>query len=980
MVTTDTKLIEVTAGTLTTAVSTVSVTSNTVTTSINTGVVTPLIESTDVQEELLNVVISGLGEENIPDARLFKFVADNFNLNEQAVIRVFKSLSELSTAEDQVRKLLQKALIDATSNSEVFVKVWTAYRTFTDSANSTEVLQKDFHKVLADLANAPDLLTTSVGKYLSDVTALANLSYAVILVGKTLQDQTIGFSDVLSRIVQFNRTFEDTLFTTDDFLGAANIDDDQIATVLKVLIDWATPQETFSVDLIRPDITDQALVAEQAALLSSIPKFDQIEASEAQFSDIDLLKIDPVTTAEQQIFDITKPDRLDQAVTNEQASISNIKPFTDDTTNSEEVSSLFNQVSLDETTNSEEYSFDVESIGTDIADASESIELGLSKTAADDILSVSELLLTKLIGININEIDYFLEDYTFDSSNYTFKAVHANDAITQIIVSKTIQDLVDATDDFEGAANIDDDQIATFDKVAVDYIGFYEAFDRLVDYIRLFTETANALDQVSLQAEKVAFDQISNTDDVNTSVTKNVTEQASLAEVLEFNAQQQSLDQAGVLEQAELSSILPKIENITSTDAIVTFYEAIREFNELTNSSIQVEKLLQKVSVDLSTVSELIQQTVSKVLAEEITNTEQLSFDYSAEYSDLVDATDDFYGAANIDDDQIAAFDKVIADYVDYSETVVTVAEFYRVFIELAGSTDLAVLNFAKVLVEIANISDILSIEFDTAREEIATATDTISNGPSIVAADSIAQSDLFTKSIEPAKYETVTLDEVVNYTASAEKLELLNTLETDTKDITVIYSDIGSILETFVSEFIAYRDFYENITQTDLVNLTVNKNTTETSITSDLVTTSSNKQLLDTGAISEVFSKIITSEFTDSLVATDDFEGVANIDDDQIADFQKSVSDYTSNSEVITRVVTFLRTVTESQILSEVFTVVNNKVFLDITNSSDTVQLLATTSKSDNVATSQSISLTLQSYFSGDYAQLGYTGETYTY
>lgn len=113
---------------------------------------------------------------------------------------------------------------------------------------------------------------------------------------------------------------------------------------------------------------------------------------------------------------------------------------------------------------------------------------------------------------------------------------------------------------------------------------------------------------------------------------------------------------------------------------------------------------------------------------------------------------------------------------------------------------------------------------------------------------------------------------------------------------------------------------------------------------------------------------------------ATDDFYGLANIDDDQYVSFQKSVSDYATNQEVFSTLTTFLRSVNESQYLSERFAAVVNKAISDITNSSDTVTLLTAPNKLESVSTSQTISLTLQSYFSQDYVELGYTGETYTY
>lgn len=977
----DTKLIEVTGGGLTAQVPDVSVTSSTVTPEITADVAAPLIDSPDTKEKLLEVVVTGLGEENIPDARLFKFLSDKFKLQEAVVRQVFKNLNDLTSTDDQARKLLQKVLSDATTNSDVFNRVWVALRSFTESTSNTELVQKDFAKAILDLANAPDLLTTSVGKYLLDVTALANLSYAVMLVGKDLQDQTIGFQDVLSTIVDFNRTFEDTAFTTDDFYGAANIDDDQIATVFKVLLNWVTPQETFSVDLDRPDITDQSTVSEQAELLVELPKFDQVSKSDLQFSTIAPNKLDQVSNTEQQVFVVTKPDLQDQALALEQASVSSTKPVFDQTTNADAVSNTVGQTSQESTTTSELYNFDVSKADRfDTATALEQAELSVTTTLVPDSFSVGELILNKLIGINVNEIDYFLEDYTFDSTNYTFKAVHATDTITQVTVSKDLVDLVDATDDFYGAANIDDDQIAAFDKVLVDYVGFYEAFDRVVAYIRLFAETATALEQVELTAQKALSNQTANSELFTVLTEKSVLDQALLAESQVFEAEQTSFDQATLSEQALLDLVLPKTDTVSNSDTVATFYQAVRQFNELTNSSVQVEKLLETVYSDLGTLSDALLQTVEKILADQTANTEQLAFDFFAEHSDLVDATDDFYGAANIDDDQIAAFDKVLADYATNSETVVTVAEFYRTFLEAFVVADQAVLDFVKQLTELAVITEVVALDFGTSRQETVAALDTPVLDFDTSRQELVQQTDLFTQSIEPNKFEVTTTSDTTVYDIGQQKLETALTSEVVAADVLTDRSDIATIIETFISEFVAYRDFYETVTQTDVVDLHPNKSALETFQLSDAQVFGINSRIADTTATSEVVGKDSTTEFTDLVDATDDFAGAATIGDDQYAEFQKSINDYAAGSEVFSTLTNFLRSVNESQVLSEVFAAATDKALSDINNSSDTVNLLTQPSKLDAVATFQLISLTLQSYFSEDYAQLGYTGETYTY
>jgi hypothetical protein len=980
---TDIRQILLTATTYDGQVETAAIVGNAPATSeIASGIPGNLPVITQLNDVALNVKVTGMGEENVPDPRLFKFLADSFKLQEKAIFQVYKGLADLTTTEEQVRKLLQKVLEDIATNTDTFDRVWTAYRTYSDSTTNSELLQKDFEKVLLDVSNSTDLLSTNVGKYLEDITALANLSYAVILVGKSLQDQTIGLSEVVDRLVDFNRTFEDSVFMTDDFFGDANIDDDQYAQVYKVVLEWLTLTETFAVDVTKPDLIDQSIVSEQAYLSPELPKFDQIVNSDLQFSSIEPVKQDQTLTSEQQTFEVDKPDLEDQTTTSDTQSLDVVKPdLIDQTTATEEAVKLIEQVKQDQFgTQNEQYYFDV-----DKPDIEENIVVSedINKdydTSRDELISIAESLFVKLIGLNINEIDYFLEDYVFDVEDYTFKAVHARDQITEVTVTKLVEDLVDSTDDFYGEANIDDDQVATVDKVVADYITFSDAFDRLVNYIRLFAETTTLLDQLQFDSAKVLADQITNQELLNFDNFKTTNDQATTQEVQSFDVLQTSSDQITSSEQAVLSPSTVYTDQFTNSDEFSRFYEAVRQFTELTQTTERVEQLVERVSTDQVIFADLVAQTIEKLSLDQASTTEQQTFDFYGVYEELVDATDDFYGAANIDDDQIATVDKVLSDYATNSETIITVAEFYRTFLEVAANTDLATFDFAKSVLEIVTTSEVFAVDFSTARTDVATTLETIAQDFETARTENVTQVDLFTQSIEPAKYENVTTSEATTYDVSLDKRETVVTAEVTNADFATTRTDIASILELFTSEWTALRDYVDNVTQTDEPRLTTDKPATETTTTSDSQTFDAIKRPLDTTTTSETIGKDATTELSDLVDATDDFYGAATAGDDEYATFDKVLAEYATNSDVLTTLTDFLRSVNESQILSEVFAAATDKALSDITNSSDTVTLLTAPNKLESVSTSQTISLTLQSYFSQDYAQLGYTGETYTY
>ena len=980
----DTKQILQTGAAYTTQVQTPSIAGNVPTTSeIVSGIPGALPAITQTSDIELQYTAAGLGEENVPDPRLFKFLSDEFGFSEQKLFHVFKALNERTTPQEQVSKLLQKVLADATTNSDVFNRVWNVFRTHLDSTTNSELIQKDFRKVLSDVANAPDLLTTNVGKYLADVTALANLSFAVILVGKTLQDQTIGFSDILSRIVDFNRTFEDTAFTTDDFFGNANIDDDQVAQVFKVVLDWIYPVETFSVDVTKPGVLDQAAVSEQKSLHPQIPKFDQFVTSDLRTAHPQLSKLDQISNSEQKSFLVNKPGVTDQVAASEQQAFNVLKPgLQDQFTKSDVVTNSVGKTRIDQFSSQNElYNFNIDKPDrTDQALTPDQAALNFTRPADSDQVSISELLLTKLIGLNINEIDYFLEDYIFDITDYTFKAVHPRDQITQIVVAKQFNELVDATDDFLGAANVDDDQIAIVDKVVNDYPVFSDAFERLANYIRLFTETAQLLEQAQLAATKVLADQTTKQDLTSFDTGKTNNDQASILEAKLFAVAKTSADTTLLSEQAQLATTSVQTDSLASSDQFSRFYQAVRIFTEQTQTTELVEQLVARVSADQAVFTNLVTKTIQKIALDQTTNSEQQTFNFQAVYSDLVDATDDFFGAANIDDDQVAAIDKVLSNYAGTSETTILVAEFYRTFLEVAAVTDLRTFDFAKSVLEVVTTSEIVAVDFSTSRSEVANIAETAAKSFSTQRTETVAQADLFTQNIQPAKYETLVTSEATNYNVGLEKLETANIAETTAKSFNTQRTEIASIVELFISQWQVLRNFAETVQQTDVVDLHTSKPVTETTITSDTKTFDVNNRLLDTAATSETVAKNSTTQLSDTVDATDDFFGAANLDDDQVATFGKVAVDYASSSETVTTLADFLRSVNETPILSEVFAAATNKALSDINNSSDTVTLLPAPNKTETVVISQTISLTLQSYFSQDYVELGYTGETYTY
>jgi len=241
--------------------------------------------------------------------------------------------------------------------------------------------------------------------------------------------------------------------------------------------------------------------------------------------------------------------------------------------------------------------------------------------------------------------------------------------------------------------------------------------------------------------------------------------------------------------------------------------------------------------------------------------------------------------------------------------------------------------------------------------------------------------SDFTTAVVDKASLDTVVTAEQKQFNTSKPLQDSSTSTDTPRLSFSTDRADsLNNTTDNFSSQWNAVRVQAETVNTAELFKLNTDKSVTETANTAELLQKTTTTQYSEIVNTAETFVKDATVDIQELVDATDDFYGAANLDDDQIATVNKNVADHVINSETITTLTDFKRSVNESQILSEVFAAVTNKALSDITNSSDTVTLLTAPNKRETVSTSQTISLTLQSYFSQDYVELGYTGETYTY
>jgi hypothetical protein len=103
---------------------------------------------------------------------------------------------------------------------------------------------------------------------------------------------------------------------------------------------------------------------------------------------------------------------------------------------------------------------------------------------------------------------------------------------------------------------------------------------------------------------------------------------------------------------------------------------------------------------------------------------------------------------------------------------------------------------------------------------------------------------------------------------------------------------------------------------------------------------------------------KLIELSFSDSVIATDDFHGAADPDDDQWAELVKQAEDSSS-------------TIDDFSLLTE------KSELDDETTITELVELTHTKSRIDLINSLDSGSIHIQNYFASNYVEPGYVGST---
>jgi hypothetical protein len=196
--------------------------------------------TTEVTTDIVKSIVTGLGEESLPNPTLFKRSQEYVSALDAPTITTSKTFADSLTTLDSFNVLIQyNRIFEETQPTSETIDKFVGKGLVNLSDVSDQNLNS-VYKVLLDNVENLDTKTIRINKILVD--PVQKLDQARIRIGK-LVTETKTVSDIFSRTVNYNRTLLDFIDATDDFLGEANIDDDQVARVGKAVIDYANTQD-----------------------------------------------------------------------------------------------------------------------------------------------------------------------------------------------------------------------------------------------------------------------------------------------------------------------------------------------------------------------------------------------------------------------------------------------------------------------------------------------------------------------------------------------------------------------------------------------------------------------------------------------------------------------------------------------------------------------------------------------------------------
>ncbi len=839
--------------------------------------VTASVSITDVTASISNPSVGPTASiSNVQlDVRLKGFGEESFSNYGNLFVRPSQWLNIANISEANAKGYGKLAAETVVVQPDIFTKSIGVANNFVITATEEVIKTTDFSRQffeggIESWYYSPDYAEQAIGyvkprttilftdqKFIGIDKGVVELAAVVSVDTKIIETTKLEFVESFETVQKgYSKPLFDTVTSSDDVFGEANLDDDQYVLFIKVLSHQVAPTETFSQII-------QSLKLDQGTF-SDLNAKSLLKVSSESLTALDQF----VTTT------VFRPQFTDTAVTSDDF-LGTASP--DDDQYVEFIKVLNNQIFI----------------------------------AEQSVVNIAKILNPLLV--------------TSSETN-------------QKTYQKLVLDQVRPTDDFLGAANIDDDQYVVFVKQVEDLAVLQEVQEYLVDFKRFFVDVPVLVDAAAKMLEKTAqqdsLDSV--TDNSVWNLNKEVIEDsyffdrytkedfsednrpnsADAAPV--FQLQFNLLDYGQTLELISFNSLKTLATPFTSLDVFAASYTSPKLEQVAANETRQL--LVNKTAADSLVVGDF--DTIAQVdkLTPETVLTQSVSvIDILKQLTSQVSATDDFLGEANIDDDQIAVFIKVLEDSVSITDTLD--AKFTPTTPVFDGSilSDIFSSSTIKVAEDLLTANDTPSIFGEKVLESQAISTleqafnvsKVLVDAPDWFSAGYVTESytlggaavyETFSKNLQTVLlpdslsgvYETLPV-----FNASKVLVSLSNSV--DLLSFNLQYNLADQVLST--------DDFFGLSNVDDDQIATVGKVLQDsTSGTSEVTTYTAQKILLDFGlAVDQGTVNNLNKVLQDQVFSTDDFFGLANIDDDQIATVGKVLN--TSLSAVSDNLVTLTDT-----------------------------------------------------------------------
>jgi len=847
-----------------------------------------------------------------------------------------RGLEELNLSNPIYIKV-QRPLVETIRIIETFTALLTYNRSFTELVSTSQIFSIRAGKPLQEVVTASLIEYKLVQKLVLNPAATQDIQF--LQVTKRAVDQTVNTSTntlvitkpltealTNSEYKQFNITklFQDSVDATDDYLGAANLDDDQYAYFGKTIVDYLATSD-LQIYVVGNRQQDTVITADQkyAAFTRIVTDTTQnAEDISAYFSNVTLQTVGVQETA-RLTTSLIKSDKFN--FSDEFNILVNYRrSFTDQAQASD--TSIFNisVVKSDAIANSDNFSF-AAIFNRTITDTTSFTE--------SNVFNVSKVLL------DINRIS---ETSSLNTGKYVADLSSFADTFTrQVNYLRSFEDAVDATDDYYGTATVGDDEYAQFNKVVADSTAFTET--NIFATSKILADTNAINEQKSLNVTKPITDLSNTAERLQVVISKILNDSFAKTDITYLNAKivksnsfssrdnlttlilwdRNFSDQlTGVTDTKTVNISLIKRDIVNTSDVLNTTVSFNRNFTDVVTNTEYKYFNINTLILDIGNIAEAKAANFTRPLTDSITGSELLTkqVNYQRTLLDTVDATDDYYGAATVGDDEYFSFNKGLV------ETVLTTESTY--------------FSNSNQLTDTATNSSTSYYTFTKPNSEQVVNSEQIRKQSNILLLDVNITSETKYFNASLVKLDTATTGEIFSRTA----------------DYTRSFSDISIIADTAKLTNQLRKQDTVTISSADVFSSLVNyvKNYLDTSNTSENLSKVIGKFLTDVGQTAETkylqFQKYLTDSvskndtittatnylrsFQDMVDATDDYYGAATVGDDEYAQFNKVVVDSIITSET--------RYVYATKILSDQFTSVDSKAAAVAKTLADTLSITA--------------------------------------